>query len=342
MLLSICDKDDERRKEAQLKLALNVLNTTTSTNLIGALEFVNQHATEIATKLFVQTWLSVCSLQTSRYHLLKTLQNTNPTAVAKALLQRENIIAQAAGDGILQVWECKIVSNYQYRQLDGCRAGIPITYTLDNHTYDAFIDPSTRTITFADNKISCSKAIAQYFISVKFDQLLLWNGQILTPTAVKPHTIDLTLPVPSVNTIYLSQGKIDDPQYEAIESLARAQQTTQTINSVIQLLNAQLTGVQDGVDGRTLSDAAEQAGVNTQNFFKSLAHKMADTFVPSPWTLIGILVTSIILLTLLIIVVRRCSTPRDSNNSKPTIIQSPVPSRQQILRELRALTDERD
>ena len=323
-------------EETKDKPPFSMLNTSTSTNFLASMEYVKQYTTELAIKLFLQTWLNVCSLQNSRYYLLTSLQNSNPTAVAKALLQRDDIVAHSAGDGILQIWECKQVTKYELRNIAGCHLGIPISYDINNHTYEGFFDPATRMITFTDFKISCNEVIAQYIKLNNSKQNLVWDGRILKLTSVAPHVIDLTLPLPAIKTIYLSEGKIDDPQYEALESLAHIQQTSQSVSSLVKLLNTQLSGV-EGVDGRAVAQAAEDAGVNTTDFFSSLVHKLASSFLPSPWTIILILIFTIFILVAIYIITQRCNLNTTKITYSPPIAGE---NRSQLINELKTICGE--
>ena len=80
--------------------------TTSLKNLVVSMEFVKQFVAELSIRLFTQIWLQFCTIQISRYHMLKALQNTNPTTVTRTLLQNNDIVAKHVGDGILYMWQC--------------------------------------------------------------------------------------------------------------------------------------------------------------------------------------------------------------------------------------------
>jgi hypothetical protein len=283
---------------------LNLETANSSTTLLATTEYVKQFLVELNVKLFVQTWLQICAMQTSRYHMFRAMQSTNPTVVARTLLQKDNIIAKQVGDGILHVWECAQISEYFLRNVDSCYNGIPISYTLNNHTIDAFIDIPSRSITHRASKSKCSSISTQYIMGYNFTKILVWDGRVLKPASMSPQIVDLSVPIPVIQNIHITQGKINDPYHEAIESLAAAQQTSQNMNNVIKLLNAQLAGI-DGADSRAVAVAAEETGVHVDNFFSSLAHGL-EGLLPSPWIIILVLISAIMLFLAILVLSKKC------------------------------------
>ena len=180
-----------------------------------------------------------------------------------------------------------------------------ITKSILTHVKNFSNQPHT--ITFTDFKIDCNDVIAQYIKFNNLKQNWVWDNKILQLTSVAPHIIDLTRLLPTIKTIYLSEGKFEDPQFKAMESLAHVQQTSKSVPSLVKLLNNQLTWV-EGIDECAIASAAEDAGVHSQNYFSFLAHKSADAFLPSPWSIILILILSIALLILLLMMKDKCSS----------------------------------
>jgi beta-lactamase regulating signal transducer with metallopeptidase domain len=177
--------------------------------------------------------------------------------------------------------------------------------------------------------------MTQYIYSLQNQLILTWNGKEIKIASFTPHLVNLIAPISVIKEIYLSQGKIDEPSYESIESLARIQQTSQSAQNIVKLLNAQLSGI-DGADGRAIAKAAEEAGIHTEIFFSSLAHKLTDTLLPSPWTIIFILIILIGLLILIYVLIQRFS---NKNNTK-MYTNPAVENRSQIINELREICAE--
>ena len=71
-------------EETRDKPPVSKFNMLTSINFLASIEYVKQYNTELDIKIFLQTWLNIFSLLNSRYYLLTSLQNSNPTAVAKS------------------------------------------------------------------------------------------------------------------------------------------------------------------------------------------------------------------------------------------------------------------
>ena len=88
------------------------------------------------------------------------------------------------------------------------------------------------------------------------------------------------------------------------------------------------------MDGKAIESAAENAGIHTKNFFNSVAHKVADIFLPDPWTIIFIFISIIAALILIACLYGRYCKNAATAASHETNFKE---DRQQILDEIRSL-----
>jgi hypothetical protein len=93
-------------------------NNSLTTDILGLISFVFMSAQLTSQQLFLHNWFEICQIQVTRYHLYLNLQHVNPTAIARSIIQNQNVVARSAGpDGLLQIFACKEVDQYRFRPI---------------------------------------------------------------------------------------------------------------------------------------------------------------------------------------------------------------------------------
>ncbi len=80
----------------QTKGLRDIRGNEVATNMIGLISFVYMANRQLAINLFHASWSEICQIHSSRYFLFLNMQSTSPTAVARAILQRQDVVAKFA------------------------------------------------------------------------------------------------------------------------------------------------------------------------------------------------------------------------------------------------------
>jgi hypothetical protein len=280
-----------------------------TTNLLATMSYIFAYNRQLAVNLFLRSWLDICLLQTSRYHLYTNLQTNSPTAIARAILRRNDVVAYSYGFNIMNVVACIEVKEYRFRQTREagfCFAKMPITYVYNNYSRGAYLDLATKMITEVGGQQACGKQLITALPMKDKKSMLIYDGFSCKTGQLNIQYIDFLSPIPAIQNVYLDAGKMFDEKFEALESVIRLSEMQNSIQSLTRIIAAQIKGKSDGASSVALIHAAAEIGVETGNLFKSISNEIDDFFTPS-FTTILIIVS---ILAVLLVTLVTCYCPK--------------------------------
>ena len=99
---------------------------------------------------FRQSMQAACHRTRVLSQLLTVSFRSNPTHMAREVLNNSNRFASVVGDS-LSVWPCTVVSEYTLLPMNStCTLEIPIQFSLYGKVHHGYLSPSTSTLSLTD------------------------------------------------------------------------------------------------------------------------------------------------------------------------------------------------
>jgi hypothetical protein len=278
-------------KRTVLRPPTGINKTTTE---FATIAYVERSLEITIQNLFTTNYLNICNVQRSRYYYLRSLAMTNPTLVARALLQTQHVTAKLTGQ-YLTVWQCIRTSIYKLRFItnDACYDDIPITYTLNNIEHDAFLTTSDFQIVARSYPKKCS-SMSLHFL---FNQLC-WDGKNVSTCDIHPTELIFMDSFPKLRQMRLNIAQVHDASAEALNTVTRLLDVETGLQALARLF--EMTATDAAINPAELKQLAISAGITTVDYVSSTLKRVVNYFVPS-WLIYLSLTAAILVVTLLVI-----------------------------------------
>jgi hypothetical protein len=258
-------------------------HTNKTTNDVALMQFVSVHLEELAYRLFSQNWMSICQIQRSRYHFLKTLALIQPTLAIRAALNNQHIVAKSSGH-FLSVWNC--IDIYEYEQIsvnDKCYEEVPIVYKYNGHNKKAFLRLADQEIVHVGTVRDCSRFPAQYVL-MHGNENHLWNGRNFSIVELTSHDVVFTDNYPARRDFYLTAAKVHDPHEDQFNRLTQLLDVDNAVRSLVKLF--EITATDADVNMQQLAELATAAGMDSAKFVQATLSRVAKMFYPPSWLIV--------------------------------------------------------